>query len=167
MILQLLTSHGFFPFSRNEIIRADHYDCGHHIVIPISQKCSTGMLWQDLSDIYFTISLFGRLVHVESGQFRPSYDQGRYCVVPSKAPGIVITSVRQIRLPHHTIGRYHPRRFPPNAASVETLGDDHCGSEPCQCIQLWQKSFRSVHQGRLHRLQPLVLDVWGRQERRM
>ena len=94
---------------------------------------------------------------------RPSYGQARCGVVPPKAPDIVAIIVVQIRLPHHPIGRRHPRRFPPSAVSVEEQGDDHCddhcdrhcddhcdrhcGSEPSGCVQSSQRTFRSAHQG--------------------
>ena len=52
------------------------------------------------------------------GQGRPPYGQGRYGVVPPLAPDIIIISV--------------PRRFPPNAASVE---------------KSWRRTFRCTHQG--------------------
>ena len=66
---------------------------------------------------------------VEGGRVRPSYGQGRYGVVPPRALDIVAMCVMQIRLIHHTIGRRNPRRFPPNAASVDEHCDGHCGSE--------------------------------------
>ena len=68
-------------------------------------------------------------LHVEGGRVRPSHGKGRYGVVSSKAPYIVAICVLQIRLPHHTIGRRHPLRSPPNAVSVEEQDDGHCGSE--------------------------------------
>ena len=85
-------------------------------------------------------------LHVESWRVRPSYGQGRYGVVPLRAPNIVAISFLQIRLPHHTIGR---RRFPPNAASVKEQGDDHCGNEPSRCLQSWQRTFWSAHLGEM------------------
>ena len=81
----------------------------------------------------------------QGGRVRPSYGQGRYGVVPPIALDIVAISVMQIRLPHHPIGRRHPRRFQPNAASVEEQGDDHCGSGPSRCFQSWKRTFRSAH----------------------
>ena len=78
---------------------------------------------------------------MEGGRFRPSHGQGRYGVDLSKAPDIVAISILLIRLPHHTIGRGHPRRFPLIAASVEEQGDDHCGSQPSLCVQFWQRTF--------------------------
>ena len=65
-------------------------------------------------------------LHVEGGQVRPSYGQGHYGVVTPKVPDIVAISVLQIRLPHHTISRWNPQRFAPNAASIEEQDDDHC-----------------------------------------
>ena len=72
---------------------------------------------------------------MEGGRVSPTYGQRRYGVVPPKAPDIVAISVLQIRLPHLTIGRRHSQRFPPNAASVEEQGDDHCGCEPRRGVQ--------------------------------
>ena len=81
---------------------------------------------------------------MEGGRIRPSYCQGQYGVVPPRVPDIVAIIVQQIRLPLHTSGRRHPRRFP---ASVEEQGDDHCGGEPSRCVSSWQRTFRSAHQG--------------------
>ena len=55
---------------------------------------------------------------MEGGRVRPLYGQGRYGVDPQKAPNIVAISVLLIRLPHHTIRKRHPHRFPPNSASI-------------------------------------------------
>ena len=77
----------------------------------------------------------------------PLYGQGRYGVVPPKALDIADICVLQIRILHHTFGRRHPQRFPPNAASFKEQVDDHCRSEPSQCVQSWQRTFRSAHQG--------------------
>ena len=87
--------------------------------------------------------------HVEGGRVRPSHGLGRYGVVPPKAPDIVAIGDLLIRIPHHTISRRHPWRFAPSAANVEEQVDDHCGSEPCRCIQSWQRTFRSAHQGEM------------------
>ena len=70
-------------------------------------------------------------MHVEGGHVYPLYDQGRHGVVPPKAPNIMTISVLQILHPHHAIGRRHSRRLPPNAASVEEQGYEHCRCEPC------------------------------------
>ena len=83
---------------------------------------------------------------MEGGRVRPSHGQGRYGVAPPKTQVIVAICVLQIRLPHHSISRRHPRRFPTSAASDEEHGDDHCGSEPSRCVQSWQRTFRSAHQ---------------------
>ena len=85
---------------------------------------------------------------MEGGRFRPSCGQGRYGVIPPRAPDIVAICAQQIRLIHHTIGRRHPRRFPPNAASVKEQVDDHFGSESSRCVQSWQRTLRSAHQGK-------------------
>ena len=108
-------------------------------------------------------------LRVEGGQVRPSYGQGRYGVVPPRALYIVAISVLQIWLPHHTIGSRRPQKFPPNAASVEEQGDDHCWSEPSRCLPSWKRTFQSAHKGERHvyLLQPSMLDGRGRQERRM
>ena len=78
---------------------------------------------------------------MEGGQVCPSYGQGRYCVIPPRAPDSVVICVMQIRLPHHTIGGRHPLRLSPNAASDEEQGDDHCGSERSRCVPSWQRTF--------------------------
>ena len=78
---------------------------------------------------------------------RPSYGQGRYGVVPPRAQNIAATSALQTLSPLHTIGRVHPRRLLPNAASVEEQGDDHCGSESCRYAQSWLRMLRSDYQG--------------------
>ena len=96
-------------------------------------------------------------LRVEGGRVRPSYIQGRYGVVPPKAPDIVAIIARLIRLQYHTIGRRHPRRLPPNATSVEEQSDDHCESDPCRCVQSLQMTFRSAH----HLIQPLAMDGRG------
>ena len=41
---------------------------------------------------------------------RPSYDQGRYGVIPPRAKDIVAISVLQIQLSLNTIGRRYPHR---------------------------------------------------------
>ena len=56
---------------------------------------------------------------MEGGRVRLSHSQGRYGVVPPKAPDIVAISVLQIRPTRHTVGTRHPLRFPSYAASVE------------------------------------------------
>ena len=86
-------------------------------------------------------------LHMEGGRVCPLYGHGRYGVVPPKAPDILPISVLQIPLPHHTIGRRHPWRFPPNAAIVEVQGDDHCEREPCWCVPSWNRRFQSAHLG--------------------
>ena len=45
--------------------------------------------------------------HVGGGRVRPSHGQGRYGVVPPKAPDIMAICAPQIRLPQHTIGLGH------------------------------------------------------------
>ena len=57
--------------------------------------------------------------------------------------------VLPISFPHHTIVRRRPQRYPPNAASVEEQGDDHCGNEPCLCVPSWRSAPRSAHQGEM------------------
>ena len=57
------------------------------------------------------------------GHVCPLHGQGRYGVVPPKAQDIVAICVLHIRFPHHTIGRWHPLRFPPNATSFEEQGE--------------------------------------------
>ena len=84
---------------------------------------------------------------MEGGRIRPSYGQGRYGVVQSKAPDIACLCVLDILLHHHTIGRRRPWRFPPNAFNVVEQGDNHCESEPSRCVLSWQRTFRSGHQG--------------------
>ena len=84
----------------------------------------------------------------EDGRVRPSYGHGRYGVVPSRAPDIVAMSVLQIRLPHHTIGRRHPWRFPPNAASVVEQGDGHCGKTVVLVHHMAMVAMVSFHQER-------------------
>ena len=84
-------------------------------------------------------------------RLRPSYGQGRYNVVPPRAPEIVdiyiYVCVLQIRLTHHVIGKHHPRKFSPNTASVEEQGDDLCRNEPSRGVPTWQRTFRSAHRG--------------------
>ena len=42
-------------------------------------------------------------LRMEGGRVRPSFGQGRYGVVPPRAPVIVSICVLLIRLPHHKI----------------------------------------------------------------
>ena len=97
---------------------------------------------------------------MEGGRVRPSYGQGRYGVVPPRAPFIASISVLQIPLPHNTIGRRRSRRFPSTAASDEEQGDDHCGSEPSRYVQSWQRAYRSAHQGETYTPQSAVRVGW-------
>ena len=60
---------------------------------------------------------------MEGGRVRQSH--GRYCDIPPNAPGIAAISVLLTRFPQHAIGRRHPRRIQPSAASVEEQVDDH------------------------------------------
>ena len=82
-----------------------------------------------------------------AGQVRPSHGQGRYGVVPPRAPDIVDICVLKIRLPHHIISTRHHRRFSANAASVEEQGDDNCGSGQSRCVPSWRMTFISTNQG--------------------
>ena len=84
---------------------------------------------------------------MDGGRVRPSYRKGRYGIAPPTAPDTIAISVLQIKLPHNTIDRWHPRRFQPNGVSVKRQGDDHCRSDPSQCIASWQKTFCSAHKG--------------------
>ena len=94
---------------------------------------------------------------------RPSNGQGRYAVIPPTAPDIVALCALQIRLPHHTIGGWHPWRLPPNAASVEEQDDDHCGNESSRFISFGNGRFDLLFmERRVHLLQPRLLD--GRAE---
>ena len=105
-------------------------------------------------------------LRVEGRRVWPSYGQGRYGVVPPRTPDILAICVQQNRLPHHTIGRQHPQRFPPNAASVKQQGDDHCESEPSR-FRLGKGRFGLLILERCLHLQPHVLDGRVRQEWRM
>ena len=55
-----------------------------------------------------------------------------------------------IRLPHDTIGTRRTRRYPPNTARVEELGNDDCGSEPNRCVPSWERTLRLAHQGEMY-----------------
>ena len=105
---------------------------------------------------------------MEGGRVRPSYGQGRYGVVPTRAPDIVDISVLQIRLHRYTIGRRHRRRFPANASSVEEQGDDTAEASQVGAFHLGKGRFdQLIWERRVHLNQPMVLDGRGRQERRM
>ena len=57
---------------------------------------------------------------VEGGRVRPSNVQGFHGVIPQKVTDCIDKCV-----PDHTVDRRHSWILPPNAASVEVLGDDH------------------------------------------
>ena len=57
---------------------------------------------------------------VEGGRVRPSNVQGFHGVIPQNVPDCVGKC-----LLHQTVDRRHSWILPPNAASIEELGDDH------------------------------------------
>ena len=96
---------------------------------------------------------------MEGGRVRPSHGQGRYGVVPSKAPDIVAISVLLIRLPHHTIGGRHRRSFPRNAANIEERVMITADASQVGAFSHGKGHFDLIiGERRVHLLQPLVLD---------
>ena len=103
---------------------------------------------------------------MEGEWVRPLYGQGRYGIVPPKAPCIIAICVMQIRLSHHTIIILgDSNQILPASKSREMTTAEASLIGP---FSLGKGRFDLfIREKHVHLLQPLVLDGSGRQEWRM